>query len=143
MKRVVTALMSSDDQGPASNKETNKSNINGLYTVNSSMLITSGTKLFFKSCRDHSQTNVAVVICCTRDIFDSKHFWIYFQSNSAPRAPTHRSRNLVKRTSAPAQPIPAVKTLACPFPGIPFRTTNNPTRSAKSIEYFQNSWSKF
>lgn len=139
MERVVTALMSREDQGPASNNDVNKSNINGLYTVNNSILITNGTKLFFKSCRDHNQTNVAVDICWTRDIFDSKLFRIYFQSNSAPRAPTQSSKNLVKSTSAPAQPIPAVKTLACPLPGIPFKTINIPTRSAKSIEYFKNS----
>ena len=65
---------------------------------------------------------------------------MYFQSNSAPRAPTHNSKNLVKITSAPAQPMPAVKTFAWPLPGIPFRTRYIPTKSAKSIDVFRNSY---
>lgn len=75
----------------------------------------------------------------TKLMLDSKLFWIYFQSNSAPLAPIQSSKNLVSKTSAPAQPIPAVKTLAWPLPGIPFRTNDIPTRSARSIVDFKNS----
>lgn len=75
-------------------------------------------------------------------MFDSRLFWIYFQSNSAPLAPNQSSKNLVKITSALAQPIPAVKTLACPFPGMLLRTMRIPTRSARSIEHFMNSCNK-
>ncbi|KYN30089.1 hypothetical protein ALC57_00421 [Trachymyrmex cornetzi] len=35
-----------------------------------------------------------------------------------PRAPTQSNKNLVSSTSAPAHPIPAVNTLACPLPDI-------------------------
>lgn len=73
-------------------------------------------------------------------MLDSRLFWIYFQSNSAPLAPTHNKRNLVSNTSAPAHPTPAVKTFACPLPGILFKTNNIPTKSAKSIEDFKNSY---
>lgn len=73
-------------------------------------------------------------------MLDSRLFWMYFQSNSAPLAPTHNRRNLVSNTSAPAHPTPAVKTFACPLPGILFNTNRIPTKSAKSIEDFKNSY---
>ena len=171
MRSVATALMRSVDQGPAWNSDVTKSSASGRYTVSKSIPTTTGTKPRRKSCRDHNQTSVAVVMCCiwwintitnvnknefqitvqrgcdrifwkkslTRLMLDSRLFWIYFQSNSAPLAPIHSSRNLVRRTSAPAQPIPAVKTLAWPLPGIPFSTNHIPTRSAKSMEYLRNS----
>ncbi|KYM78174.1 hypothetical protein ALC53_11369 [Atta colombica] len=44
-----------------------------------------------------------------------------------PRAPTQSNKNLVSSTSAPAHPIPAVNTLACPLPGILFSTNKIPT----------------
>lgn len=65
---------------------------------------------------------------------------MYFQSNSAPLAPTHNRRNLVSNTSAPAHPTPAVKIFACPLPGILFNDNKIPTKSAKSIEDFRNSY---
>lgn len=68
---------------------------------------------------------------------------MYFQSNSEPLAPTHKRRNLVKITSAPAHPIPAVKTLAWPFPGMLLKTKYIPTKSAKSIEDLRNSYKKY
>lgn len=81
--------------------------------------------------------------CCerilTRLMLESKLFWIYIQSNSAPRAPTHSRRNRDSSISAPAQPTPAVNTLAWLLPGIPIRTRYKPPRSAKSTVAFKNS----
>lgn len=54
----------------------------------------------------------------TKEILESKHFWMYSQLNSAPRAPTQSIRPLDKITSAVAQPNPAVISLLCPLPGI-------------------------
>lgn len=65
MKKVVTALIISVDHGPANKSDVRKSNTSGLYTVSTSIPITIGTKPRRKSCLDHNQTNVAVVICCT------------------------------------------------------------------------------
>ena len=42
----------------------------------------------------HIQTSVARVTKCSREMFASKLFWMYRQSNSTPRAPTHRKTNL-------------------------------------------------
>jgi len=65
MKKVVIALMISVDHGPANKNNERKSKISGLYTVSTSIPTTTGTKPRRKSCLDHNQTNVAVVICCT------------------------------------------------------------------------------
>lgn len=108
---VTVALTNSPVQGPARMNFRSTSKIKGLYDENMSKAVTIGLKLFFKSCRDHNQIKVAVIIFWTREIFDSRHFCIYFQSNSAPRAPTQRSSALERITSAVAQPMPAVKTL--------------------------------
>lgn len=72
-------------------------------------------------------------------MFDSRHFWMYFQSNSAPLAPNQSNNALDNITSAVAQPIPAVRTLQWPLPGMPLSTTYRPTKSAKSTVAFRNS----
>jgi len=51
-----------------------------------------------------------------------------------PLAPTHKSKNRVNNISAPAQPMPAVITLACPLPGMLCNITYIPAISAKSTE---------
>lgn len=65
MKKVVIALIISVDHGPASKSDERKSSMSGLYTVSTSIPTTIGTKPRRKSCLDHNQTNVAVVMCCT------------------------------------------------------------------------------
>lgn len=65
MMKVVVALTIRADHGPVKKNTTRKSKISGLYTVSISIPTTIGTKLRFKSCRDHNHTSVAVVICCT------------------------------------------------------------------------------
>lgn len=136
---VTIVLIKSDVHGLISNIDDSMSIVRGRYTVSMSIVTTNGTNTRRKSWRDHSHTKQAVVICWISKIFDSRLFWIYLQSNSAPLAPIHKSRNLVNSTSAPAQPTPAVKIFAWPLPGILLRTKKIPTKSSKSIEYLENS----
>lgn len=132
------------------------SNHKFLYGVATNKSVTIGLNFLSKSCRVNSQSNVAVVKCwicnvqiivkviqfyfkkthvlhcLTKAMFDSKHFWMYSQLNSAPRAPTHNKSPRDNITSAAAHPKPAVISLLCPLPGIRDRTTVKPKRSAIS-----------
>ena len=69
----------------------------------------------------------------------SKLFWIYFQSNSMPRAPTHKKIMRVKISSAKAHPSPATSTLTCPLPATLWIIKYSPTISAVSTVNFKNS----
>lgn len=73
-------------------------------------------------------------------MLDSKHFWMYIQLNSAPRAPTHSVRPRERITSAVAHPKPAVINLLWPLPGIRDKTTANPNKSAISMVHRKNSY---
>lgn len=73
-------------------------------------------------------------------MFDSRHFWMYIQLNSAPRAPIQSIKPRDKITSAVAHPNPAVINLLCPLPGIRDRTIDRPTKSAKSTLHLINSY---
>lgn len=136
---VIAALTNNANQGPIKKTLNIKSNNNTLYDENNNNADTTGLKLAFRSCLVHSQINVAVAMYCINEMLDSKHFCMYFQSNSAPLAPTHSSNALDNITSAVAQPMPAVKTLQWPLPGILLSTMYKPTKSAKSTVDLRNS----
>ena len=58
----------------------------------------------------HIHTRAASVIKLSREMLASKLFWMYFQSNSTPRAPTQRKTSRVSTSSANPQPSPATNT---------------------------------
>ena len=82
-----------------------------------------------------------IINLITIEMLASKLFWMYFQSNSVPLAPTQNTNNRLRTSSAPAQPRPAIRTFVCPFPAILDMNTLIPTKSIKSTVHFNNSWS--
>lgn len=95
-------------------------------------------KKCFSTCQLIRQSRVSL----TNEIFDSKHFWMYNQLNSAPRAPTHSINPRERMTSAVAQPKPAVMSLLCPLPGMRDNTNAKPSKSAISMVHRRNSYNR-
>ena len=86
MADVINALIARDSHGPADNKYKAPSSHSPLNDVIISSALTIGTNFFSISCLEKSHNNVVVVKCWTKRIFDSRHFWMYIQENSEPRA---------------------------------------------------------
>lgn len=124
--------------------------------------VTTGLNDLVKSWRENNHNNVAVVRCwichvhsvkinrfvklnsvyLTREMFDSKHFWMYIQLNSAPLAPTHNINPRDSITSAAAHPKPALINLLWPLPGMRDKTNAIPSRSKMSTLQRRNSWQR-
>lgn len=164
MLHVASALNANNDHKPLITVFKTASSHNTLNGVATSNNVTIGLYLLLRSCRVNSQINVDVVKCwiwkrgkkgfkskvrlliaknknkcLTSEMFDSKHFWMYNQLNSAPRAPTHNIKPRERITSAVAHPKPAVINLLWPLPGIRDKTTANPNKSAISMVHLRNS----